>query len=94
MLAATLIWLAIGAVAGTISARAGPEDSYGLRGDIIIGFAGALAGGMLWPMMNVFIGVGLINAVIGGVAGVCLALPTMRLIHPELVRFLNPAPKG
>ena len=42
-------------------------------------------------MLNVFLGVGLFNAVIGGVVGVSLALPVMRLARPALLLFLYPA---
>ena len=87
------IWLAIGAAAGALSAFVAPENSYGWRGDIAIGIAGAVAGGFCWPMLDIFLGVGAFNAVIGGLVGVSLALPTMRMVRPSLLLFLYPAGK-
>ena len=87
----TLVWFCIGGVVGTLSALLAPVNSFGWRGDVIISVVGAMAGGLLWPMLNVFLGVGLFNAVIGGVVGVSLTLPVMRLARPALLLFLYPA---
>ena len=88
-----VIWFAIGAVAGALSRLLAPQNSYGWRGDIAIGIAGAIAGGFLWPMLGIFLGVGVFNAAIGGLAGVSLALPAMGMARPELLFFLYPTPK-
>ena len=92
MFASILVWLVIGSLAGVLSAMAGPQDSFGLPGDIAIGIAGAVAGGLFWPMFGVFTGTGLTGTMIGGVAGVALALPAMRMIRPDLITFLYPKP--
>jgi uncharacterized membrane protein YeaQ/YmgE (transglycosylase-associated protein family) len=93
MFLSMVIWFAIGAVAGTLTRLLAPQNSYGWRGDIAIGIAGAIAGGFCWPMLDVFLGVGAFNAVIGGLLGVSLALPVMRMARPELMLFLHPAEK-
>jgi|GEM_PF-2840128 uncharacterized membrane protein YeaQ/YmgE (transglycosylase-associated protein family) len=93
MLLSMFMWLVIGAAAGTLPQFVAPENSYGWRGDIAIGIAGAIAGGFLWPMLGIFLGVGVFNAAIGGLAGVSLALPAMGMARPELLFFLYPTPK-
>jgi uncharacterized membrane protein YeaQ/YmgE (transglycosylase-associated protein family) len=93
MFLSMVIWFAIGAVAGALSRLLAPQNSYGWRGDIAIGIAGAITGGFCWPMLDIFLGVGAFNAVIGGLLGVSLALPVMRMARPELMLFLHPAPK-
>jgi len=87
------IWLAIGTVAGALSAFAAPENSYGWRGDIAIGIVGAFAGGVAWPMLGIYLGIGVLNAAVGGLIGISLALPVMRMARPDLILYLHPAPK-
>ncbi len=87
------MWLAIGAIAGALLRFAAPKNSYGWRGEITIGIVGAFVGGFLWPMLGIFLGVGVFNAAIGGLLGVSLALPVMRMARPELLAFLYPLPK-
>ena len=82
----------IGALTGTLSAFTAPDNSYGWRGDIAIGVAGAFAGGVAWPMLDVYLGIGALNAAVGGLLGVSLALPVMRMARPELLLFLYPEP--
>jgi uncharacterized membrane protein YeaQ/YmgE (transglycosylase-associated protein family) len=85
------MWLTIGAMAGALLRLFAPQNSYGWRGDIAIGIVGAFAGGFAWPMLGIFLGVGVFNAAIGGLLGVSLALPVMRMARPELLHFLYPA---
>jgi uncharacterized membrane protein YeaQ/YmgE (transglycosylase-associated protein family) len=92
MFLSLLMWLAIGTIAGALSRLVAPQNSYGWRGDIAIGTAGAIAGGFVWPMLGVFLGVGVFNAAIGGFIGVSLALPAMRMARPQLMLFLYPGP--
>ena len=84
------MWLVIGAIAGALSAFAAPANSYGWRGDIVIGIMGAFAGGVAWPVLGVYLGIGVFNAAVGGLIGVSLALPVMRMARPELLVFFYP----
>jgi uncharacterized membrane protein YeaQ/YmgE (transglycosylase-associated protein family) len=90
MLLSIFMWLAIGAVVGVVSAFAVPANSYGWRGDVAIGIAGAVVGGLAWPMAGIYLGVGVFNAAVGGLMGVLLVLPAMRMIRPDLFAFLYP----
>ena len=90
MLLSLFIWLVIGVVCGTLSALLVPENSFGWRIESGIGFAGAIAGGLVWPMFDIYLAVGAFNAVIGGVMGVVLALLIARMIRPDLLAYLNP----
>ena len=90
MFLSMFIWMAIGAFAGALSAFAAPDNSYGYRGDIAIGIVSALASGLLWPMLDIYLGIGVFNAVVGGLIGVSLALPAMRMARPDLLLFLYP----
>jgi uncharacterized membrane protein YeaQ/YmgE (transglycosylase-associated protein family) len=92
MFLSLFMWLTIGAIAGALTRLVAPQNSYGWRGEIAIGIAGAIAGGFAWPMLDVFLGVGVFNAAIGGFIGASLALPAMRMARPELMLFLYPAP--
>jgi uncharacterized membrane protein YeaQ/YmgE (transglycosylase-associated protein family) len=93
MFLSMFMWLAIGALTGALLRFIAPQNSYGWRGDIAIGVVGAFVGGFIWPMFGIFLGVGVFNAAIGGVLGVSLALPVMRMARPELMLFFHPLPK-
>lgn len=86
------IWLLIGTLAGAFSRLMMPENSFGWGGDIAIGIAGAIAGGILWPMMGIYLGIGAYNAALGGLGGVSFVLPAMRMARPDLLLFLYPEP--
>jgi uncharacterized membrane protein YeaQ/YmgE (transglycosylase-associated protein family) len=90
MFLSMFMWLAIGAAAGALSAFAMPQNSYGWRGDIAIGIVGAFAGGVVWPMLGIYLGIGVFNAVVGGLIGISLALPAMRMARPDLLLYLYP----
>jgi len=74
------------------ASRLAPQNSFGWRGDIAIAIGGAIAGGICWPMLDVFLGVGVFNAAVGGLIGASLALPLMRMLRPDLLLFLYPEP--
>ena len=74
-----------------VGALGNQRRAIGLRAFQLL--AGAITGGFCWPMLDIFLGVGAFNAVIGGLLGVSLALPVMRMARPELMLFLHPAPK-
>ena len=62
MLEEILIWIVVGAVAGLLASmvvRTSPP--YGLVGDIIIGIAGGLLGGLLFNLLGIGGGVTGIN---------------------------------
>ena len=86
------MWLAIGATVGALARLLAPQNSFGWRGDIAIAIVGAFAGGVAWPMLGVFLGIGVYNAAVGGLLGVALVLPVMRMARPELLLFLYPKP--
>lgn len=75
------IWLAIGAIAGVAAGMVVKGGGFGLFGDIIVGIAGAFAGGWLLPRLGVHLGTGLFPAIISATAGAIVLLLVLRLIR-------------
>jgi len=93
MLLSISIWLAIGAGVGAIAHLFAPQNSYGWSGDIAISIAGAIAGGLIWPAMRIYLSGPALNAAVGGAMGVSLILPALRMLRPDLIAFLYPERK-
>ena len=77
---ALLIFLLVGAVAGWVAGNLMRGGGFGLVGNIIVGFIGALLGGWLLGLLNVSIGTGLINSLITSSIGAVVLLFVVGLI--------------
>lgn len=80
-LGAVLIWLLIGGVAGWLAGQIMKGGSFGLVGNIIIGIVGAAIAGAVLPMLGLFIGGGVLGAIINAAIGACLLIFLLRLIR-------------
>ena len=74
-----IIWLAIGAVAGSLAGLIMKGGGFGLVGDIIVGIIGAVIGGWLFGVLGIAAG-GLIGAIITATVGAVLLLVIIRLV--------------
>lgn len=75
-----VIWLVIGAIAGWLAGQVMSGGGFGLVGDVIVGIIGAVVAGLLLPRLGIYIGGGLIGAIINAFIGACAVLFVARLI--------------
>ncbi len=54
---------------------------YGLIGDLVIGIVGAFIGEWLLPRLGIFLGVGIVAAIINATIGAVLLLLLLRLLR-------------
>jgi uncharacterized membrane protein YeaQ/YmgE (transglycosylase-associated protein family) len=53
---------------------------FGLVGDVIVGIIGAVVAGLLLPRLGIYIGGGLLGAIINAFIGACVVLFALRMI--------------
>jgi uncharacterized membrane protein YeaQ/YmgE (transglycosylase-associated protein family) len=75
-----VIWLVVGAIAGWLAGQVMSGGGLGLMGDVVVGIIGAVVAGLLLPRLGVYIGGGLISAIINAFIGACVVLFVLRLI--------------
>lgn len=75
-----VIWLVIGAIAGWLAGQVMSGGGFGLVGDVIVGIIGAVVAGLLLPRLGIYIGGGLLGAIINAFIGACVVLFVARLI--------------
>ena len=76
-----IIILIVGAIAGWLAGQVMRGTGFGLMWDIIIGLAGALIGGWLLPRLGIFIGGGIIAAIINATIGAVILLAIITLVR-------------
>jgi uncharacterized membrane protein YeaQ/YmgE (transglycosylase-associated protein family) len=76
-----LIWVAVGVIAGWLAGMIVKGGGFGLLGDIVVGIAGAFAGGWLLPRLGVHLGVGLVPVIASATIGAVVLLLILRLIR-------------
>ncbi|NJO32379.1 MAG: GlsB/YeaQ/YmgE family stress response membrane protein [Rhodospirillales bacterium] len=75
-----VIWLVIGAIAGWLAGQVMSGGGFGLVGDVIVGIIGAVVAGLLLPRLGIYIGGGLLGAIINAFIGACVVLFALRMI--------------
>jgi uncharacterized membrane protein YeaQ/YmgE (transglycosylase-associated protein family) len=75
-----VIWLVIGAIAGWLAGQVMSGGGFGLVGDVVVGIIGAVVAGLLLPRLGIYIGGGLLGAIINAFIGACVVLFALRLI--------------
>jgi uncharacterized membrane protein YeaQ/YmgE (transglycosylase-associated protein family) len=75
-----VIWLVIGAIAGWLAGQVMWGGGFGLVGDVIVGIIGAVVAGLLLPRLGIYIGGGLLGAIINAFIGACVVLFALRMI--------------
>jgi len=76
-----LIILVVGLIAGWLAGQIMQGTGLGLKGDLIIGVAGAFIGGWLLPQLGIHLGSGTISAIIDATIGALILLLVMRLVR-------------
>jgi uncharacterized membrane protein YeaQ/YmgE (transglycosylase-associated protein family) len=78
MIAALLVAVIIGAVAGWLAGQLVQGTGFGLLGDILIGIFGALIASALFPILGLH---GILAAIIAATLGAVILLLIVRLIR-------------
>ena len=76
-----LIILVVGLVAGWLAGQIVQGTGFGIVGDLLIGIAGAFIGSWLLPQLGLYLGSGIISAVINATIGALLLLLVIRLVR-------------
>jgi uncharacterized membrane protein YeaQ/YmgE (transglycosylase-associated protein family) len=83
MLLALLAWLIIGGVAGWIAGTLVEGTDRGIFGDVLVGVAGAMLGGLLAKMFGLHIAAGFLSALVLSTIGACAFLWLLRVVKSE-----------
>ena len=76
-----LVILFVGLVAGWLAGKIVQGTGFGIVGDILVGFAGALIASFLFPKLGIAIGSGLVREIIYSAIGAVLLLLIVRLVR-------------
>jgi len=76
-----LVWLLVGAIAGSLAGTLVKGGNYGLTGDIVIGIIGAFIGGWLLPGAGLNLGMGLVGIIFSATIGAIGLLLVLRLVQ-------------
>ncbi len=68
-MAALVVWLIVGALAGWIAGLVVKGAGFGLIGNIIVGILGSIVAGFVFPLLGVHLGSGLVGSVIHAAIG-------------------------
>jgi uncharacterized membrane protein YeaQ/YmgE (transglycosylase-associated protein family) len=83
LLVIVLVGLAAGWLAGVLIRGSG----FGLVGDIIVGWLGALIGHWLLPRLHIFLGTGIVAMIMNAVIGAIVLLLIIRLLNGEGILY-------
>jgi uncharacterized membrane protein YeaQ/YmgE (transglycosylase-associated protein family) len=83
-----LVWLLVGAIAGSLAGMVIKGSNYGMIGDIIVGIIGAFVGGWLLPGVGLNLGAGLVSVVFSATIGAIALLLVLRLVQAPNRRLL------
>jgi uncharacterized membrane protein YeaQ/YmgE (transglycosylase-associated protein family) len=75
-----LIIIAVGLIAGWLAGQVMRGSGFGLIGDLIVGWLGALIGDWLLPRLNIHLGAGIVALVFNALIGAIVLLLILRLI--------------
>ena len=76
-----LIWLIVGAVAGSLASQVVKGGGSGPVGNIVLGIIGAFVGGWLFAQLGIFIISGLIGTIIAATVGAIVLLLIIRTLR-------------
>ncbi len=71
-------------MAGWLAGKIVRGTGFGILGDILVGIAGALVAGLLFPAMHVHLGVGLVSEILSSAIGAIVLLLIVRLVRRGL----------
>jgi uncharacterized membrane protein YeaQ/YmgE (transglycosylase-associated protein family) len=76
-----LVIVAVGLAAGWLAAEFVEGTGFGLIGDMIIGIIGSFIGDWLLPRLGLYLGTGLVAAIVNATIGAVVLLLIIRLIR-------------
>jgi uncharacterized membrane protein YeaQ/YmgE (transglycosylase-associated protein family) len=76
-----LVILVVGIVAGWLAGLVVKGTGFGLIGDLVIGIIGAFIGEWLLPRLHIYLGVGIVAAIISAAIGAIVLLVIIKLIR-------------
>jgi uncharacterized membrane protein YeaQ/YmgE (transglycosylase-associated protein family) len=80
-MAALVVWLIVGALAGWIAGVVVKGGGFGLIGNIVVGILGSIVAGYLFPVLGIHLGAGLIGSVLHAAIGAIILLFVLSLIR-------------
>ena len=82
-----LVVILVGLVAGWLAGVLVRGSGFGLVGDIIVGWLGALIGHWLLPRLHIFLGTGIVAMVANALIGAIVLLLIVRVLNGEGVLY-------
>ncbi len=79
----SLVWLAIGALAGWLAGVVTKGSGYGCIGNVVVGIIGSWVGGFLFGLLGFGPGRGFLGSVITAFIGAVLLIGLLRLLTKE-----------
>jgi len=76
-----IVWIIVGAVAGTIADWLVSGVNMGCLGTVIVGIIGAFVGGWLLGLLGVSIGTGIVNEIVTASIGAIVLLLGIRILR-------------
>jgi uncharacterized membrane protein YeaQ/YmgE (transglycosylase-associated protein family) len=76
-----LVILLVGLAAGWLAGQIVQGTGFGLVGDMIIGIVGAFIGDWLMPQFGLYLGVGIVGAIVDATVGAIVLLLIIRLVR-------------
>lgn len=76
-----LIILVVGLVAGWLAGTVIHGSGFGLIGDVIVGWLGALIGHWLLPSLDIHLGTGIVAMILNAFIGAVVLLVVIRLLN-------------
>jgi uncharacterized membrane protein YeaQ/YmgE (transglycosylase-associated protein family) len=76
-----LVILFVGLVAGWLAGVLIRGSGFGLVGDVIIGWLGALIGHWLLPRLDIHLGAGIVAMIVNALVGAVLLLLALRVLN-------------
>ncbi len=76
-----LVILVVGIVAGWLAGKVVRDTGFGLVGDLLIGVAGALFAGLLFPRLGLNLGGGLLSQILFAALGAIVLLLIVGLVR-------------
>ncbi len=71
-------------MAGWLAGKIVRGTGFGILGDILVGIAGALVAGLLFPALHIHLGVGLLAEILSSAIGAIVLLLIVRLVRRGL----------
>jgi len=79
-----LVIILVGIVAGWLAGRVLEGGGFGLIGDLLVGLIGAFVGDWLLPKLGIYLGTGVVAAIMNAFIGAAVLLLVLRLLSGGL----------